>query len=104
MKIALFCNAGMSSSLLVKRMQEQTAKDGTNYEIKASAIVKAPEVGEWADIILVGPQIRHVINKLKQDCPGKPIMAIDMRKYGMIDAKGVLEDAEKFARENGVSA
>ena len=103
MKIALFCNAGMSSSLLVKRMKEEVAKEGKNHEIKADGLAKVQELGPWADIILVGPQVRHAIRMINDRVPGKPVQAIDMRKYGLIDAKGVIEDAEKFARENGIT-
>ena len=46
-------------------------------------------VGE-ADVVLVGPQMRFKVPELKAAYPGKPIDAIDMRDYGMMNGKGVL--------------
>ena len=50
--------------------------------------------GFITDIILLGPQVRFAQNKIKQQCPGIPVEPIDMKLYGRMDGKGVLEFAK----------
>lgn len=93
-KIVLMCAAGMSTSMLVRKMQE-AAKD-MNYEctIAAYPTSEAAKEGSDADIILLGPQVRFAANKVKAQCPGVIVEPIDMRMYGRMDGKGVLEFAK----------
>lgn len=93
-KIVLMCAGGMSTSVLVRKMQE-AAKE-MNYEctIDAYPTSEAPTEGKDADIILLGPQVRFQVNKIKSQCPGVVVEAIEMRMYGRMDGKGVLEFAK----------
>lgn len=95
-KITLFCNAGMSTSLLVKRMQDQAKLDGKDYDINAYGLTNAIDKAPEADVILVGPQVRHALEQIQGYAPNVPIESIDMRTYGMMDAKGCLKQAEKL--------
>lgn len=93
-KIVLMCAAGMSTSMLVRKMQE--AAKAMNYEcsIAAYPTSEAAKEGSDADIILLGPQVRFAASKVKEQCPGVIVEAIDMRMYGRMDGKGVLEFAK----------
>lgn len=93
-KITLFCAAGMSTSLLVNKMKAEAEKKGADYEIAAYSLNDAPKHAPLADVILIGPQVRFALEKLKKEYPDKPIEAIDMRSYGLMDGKTVLELAE----------
>lgn len=93
--ITLFCSAGMSTSLLVNKMKEAVAAKGADYNIAAYSLNEVDKHGPEADIILIGPQVRFALAKLQKQFPGKPIEAIDMRAYGLMDGKAVLEMAEK---------
>lgn len=95
-KITLFCMAGMSTSMLVQRMQQEAAKQGKDYEINAYALTKVEQYGPGSDVILVGPQVRFAVQQVKDKCPGVPVSPIDMRMYGTMDAKSVLDVAEKL--------
>lgn len=93
--IVLFCAAGMSTSLLVTKMQE--AADNSGYEAKIAAypIAEASTHGKDADIILLGPQVRFELENVKKACPGKPVEAIDMLAYGMMDGAKVIAQVKK---------
>lgn len=95
-KIVLLCAAGMSTSLLVTKMRK--AAEEVNYEctIDAYPIAEADTVGKDADIILLGPQVRFDLEKIKKKLPDKIVAAIDMRSYGMVNGKKILEDARKL--------
>lgn|SRR5699024_8584751 len=88
--IVLFCSAGMSTSVMVRKMEE--AAKAMNYDCKVAAysVSEATTYGPDADIILLGPQIRFNLNKVRGLLPGKIVEVIDMRAYGMLDGKYVI--------------
>ena len=86
--IVLFCAAGMSTSLLVTKMQNAAAEMGYDCTIAAYSLN--------ADCVLLGPQVRYQKDKVAAALPGKPIMVIDMALYGMMKGKEVLEAAIKL--------
>lgn len=88
--IVLLCAAGMSTSMLVNKMREAAAADGYECQIDAYGMAQAAEKGQNADIILLGPQVRFNLDKVKQMHPGKLVEAIDMTAYGMMDGKKVV--------------
>lgn len=97
MKILLCCNAGMSSSILVKKMKE--AADAANEEISVAAVANASikdEVGKW-DVCLVGPQLSYVVDSIKQQL-NIPVAAIEPRVYAMADGVATLAFAKKIAK------
>lgn len=98
-KIVLFCAAGMSTSLLVTRMKKAAAEKGKDYEIEAYPVSKYDELASSAAVILIGPQIRFQLNKLKEAHPDYKIAEIPMQMYGMMDGEGVLALAEKLMGE-----
>lgn len=50
MKILLACNAGMSTSLLVQKLQKEAASRGLDAEIIANPLNKALELIDGADV------------------------------------------------------
>ena len=95
-KIILLCAAGMSTSMLVKKMQEAAAAENFECEIAAYPTAEAKDKASDADVILLGPQVRFAKDKVVAACPGIPVEAIDMKLYGRMDGKGVLETAKKL--------
>ena len=94
--IAIVCGAGMSSSLLVNKIKEAAAKEGKDYEVFHSESSNVQYKCQNADCILVGPQTRFDIPKFQKLLPGVPVDVIDMRAYGTMNGKAVLEHAEKL--------
>lgn len=99
MRIMLACNAGMSTSLVVSKMQEAAIEEGKDYKIWAVEQGEVQdELGNF-DVLLLGPQIRHIqkrINKLVGD-QGE-VAVIDPTAYGMCDGKKVLAQAEALMK------
>ncbi|WP_196599583.1 PTS sugar transporter subunit IIB [Pectinatus frisingensis] len=98
MNIYLVCNAGMSTSILVKKMQGEAEKQNlSDIHVEAFSVEILDEKVDTADVVLLGPQIRHMLNDVKKIINGKcPVEVIDMRDYGMINGKKVLEKALKL--------
>ena len=94
--IVLFCAAGMSTSLLVSKMQAAAKEMGVDCHIAAYSLNELTAKGADADCILLGPQVRYQKDKVTTAFPDKPVAVIDMRLYGMMKGKEVLEEALKM--------
>ncbi|WP_313084151.1 PTS sugar transporter subunit IIB [Atlantibacter sp.] len=96
--IVLCCAAGMSTSMLVQRMQDAAQKKGIEVSIKAVPVAEFKENLDSADIILLGPQVKYEQAKLQAlaDPQGKKVAVIDMMDYGMMKGDAVLEKALKL--------
>lgn len=92
--IVLMCAAGASTSMLVQRMQQTAEKDGFVCTIEAHPVNQAAVYAD-SDVILLGPQVRFELNKVKNqvNCPVEPI---DMTAYGTMNAEAVLKQARKL--------
>ncbi len=56
-RILLACSSGMSTSLLVTKMQNYASSIGEEAEIWAVGQDKAKEAMKDADVVLIGPQM-----------------------------------------------
>lgn len=94
-KIMLACSAGMSTSLLVTKMQDAAKEKGIDAEIWAISEVNLAKEIDKCDVLLLGPQVRYVLNKAKEiaEPHGVPVEVINMMHYGRCDGKAVLERA-----------
>lgn len=98
-KIVLLCSNGMSTSMMVAKMKDAASKTGYECSIAAYALADAKKVAADADCILVGPQVKHKLAQIQQDCPGVPTAAIEMKDYGMMNGAAVLKAARKMMGE-----
>lgn len=100
--IMLVCNAGMSTSMLVKAMKDYAEENNKNYNIFAVSTSKVSEEIETKEIdaILLGPQIRYMEDSIKSQINGIPVQVIDMTDYGTMNAKNVINTAEKLFLED----
>lgn len=93
-KILLICCAGMSTSALVKKMQEEATKQNLEVEIWASGTSEAQKEYLKADIMLLGPQVKYMLKTMEKMVDGKiPVLPIDMMMYGRMDGVAVLKTA-----------
>lgn len=97
--IMLACAAGMSTSMLVKRMQDAAKAEGRDYEIfaKSTSDIDAELASDHKpDVLLLGPQVGYLKNdvKKKTDEAGIPMDVINMMDYGMMKGDKVLAAAE----------
>ena len=93
-QILLVCSAGMSTSLLVTKMEGDA-------KIFALPFSDAPRVLEDVDVILLGPQVRFQKSAIEKLAAGRkkgpiPVEVIDMRDYGTMNGKAVFEMAKKL--------
>ncbi len=94
-KIMLACSAGMSTSLLVTKMQAAAKEMGIETEIWAISEVNLPSEIAHCDVLLLGPQVRYILPKATEMAKphNVPVEVINMMHYGRCDGKAVLTRA-----------
>ena len=94
-KILLCCNACMSTSLLVQKMQKEAASRGLDVEIEARPLNEAMDHLDDANIILLGPQIGYTKDDFTAAVAGKdiPVEVIPMADYGRMNAAKIIDTA-----------
>lgn len=97
-KIILICAAGMSTSMLVKKMAEAAKEMEYDVAISAHPAANVKEVAGDADLVLLGPQVKFQLAKITAEV-ACPVEAIDMAAYGMMDGKKVIMRAKEIIGE-----
>ncbi|WP_225350791.1 PTS sugar transporter subunit IIB [Lacticaseibacillus camelliae] len=57
MKISLFCNAGMSTSLVAAKMKKYYEAQGKDYDVEAYDFSQLLDEGDESDVIVLAPQV-----------------------------------------------
>ncbi|MDR7344604.1 PTS system cellobiose-specific IIB component [Pantoea alhagi] len=98
-RIVLACAAGMSTSMVVTRMEKEAAARGLSYEIYAIPEQNLREelenhAGEVA-VVLLGPQVRFKLeeNRKLTEPHRVPLAVIDTLAYGTLNGAKVLDQA-----------
>jgi len=94
-RILLVCSAGMSTSLLVSKMQVAAEEKGVECTIQAIGEVDVKEFVDNIDVLLLGPQVRFLLSKFQKSLKDKnvPVEVINTVDYGTMNGKKVLERA-----------
>ncbi|MFC4183302.1 PTS sugar transporter subunit IIB [Saccharococcus thermophilus] len=100
MNILLICAAGMSTSLLVTKMQQAAKERGLDANIWAVSADEARDHLDQADVVLLGPQIRYKLAHFKKEgeARGIPVDVINPADYGRVNGAGVLDLALRLKR------
>lgn len=84
MKILLVCAGGMSSSLIVKTLEEEAAKNGQKLAVTAVGSHEfQKEIKNNYNAVMIAPQIRYLFDHLKKfaEAEGVRIEAIHPQAY-----------------------
>ncbi|MFO7273970.1 MAG: PTS sugar transporter subunit IIB [Bacillota bacterium] len=98
-RILLVCAAGMSTSLLVQKMEKVAAARNLDVKIEAHPVSEFQDTYKDFDVILLGPQVRF---RKAEWAPlaaelGIPLDVINPVDYGTVNAEKVLDTALKLA-------
>ncbi len=92
--IMLICCAGMSTSLLVTKMNEAAKKSGADVNVFAASQAEVKNHSN-VDVVLLGPQVRYLLGGIQKEMEPKgiPVAVIDTMHYGMMNGEAVLKQA-----------
>ncbi|AIM24541.1 PTS sugar transporter subunit IIB [Melissococcus plutonius] len=103
-KVYLFCDAGMSTSIMVNKMMEVVKEHQMPLEINAFPIAQAQEMvdREKPVAILLGPQVRFLLEKTKEQFKQQniPVAAIEPETYGMMDGEKAVKETLKLIKQH----
>ena len=66
MRILFVCAGGMSTGLIVKKMEKWASENGKDLVVKATGVGGYESKWQDYDCILVGPQVRFKIPEMKE--------------------------------------
>lgn len=94
-RILLACSSGMSTSLLVTKMEAYAQSIGDEAKIWAVGQNQAKQDMAEADVVLIGPQMSFLKKELQKEAAQYNINVdvIDMMAYGLADGKKAYEQA-----------
>jgi PTS system cellobiose-specific IIB component len=94
-RIMLCCSAGMSTSMLVRKMVEEAESRGLPVKIDAYGVAEFDTQFPNYQVVLLGPQVKYMLTTLSEKAAtqGVPVKAIDMMDYGMQRGDKVLDYA-----------
>ena len=96
--IVLVCNGGMSTSILANRIKEL---GGDGVEVNAYGEQEYSQHLKDADVVLIGPQIRYLIDDIRKRIgENVPVASIEPRVYGAMNAQKVLEMVDELLKDS----
>lgn len=96
-RILLCCAAGMSTSLLVTKMEAAAKAKGIEAKIWAVSEKSVESEEGNFDLLLIGPQIRYKLKDFEKKYGDKmPVSMIDMKDYGRMNGEAVIDMAMKL--------
>lgn len=92
--IMLVCAAGMSTSLLVSKMQKAAEEKNIDAKIFATSAANADTKleSDHPDVLMLGPQVSYMLDDFKKRV-SIPVQVINMQDYGMMNGPKVLDQA-----------
>ena len=101
--IMLVCSAGMSTSLLVTKMEAAAKEENFDAEIFAVSSTEANNTlaEKNVDVLLLGPQVRCMQKQYEDKLADKgiPVAVINMADYGMMNGQKVLQEAKRLMNQ-----
>ena len=95
--IMLVCAAGMSTSLLVTKMQKAAVAQGLDADIFAVSASEADAhlAKKKIDVLMLGPQVKYMKKQFEDKVAGTDTKmdVINMQDYGMMNGEKVLKTA-----------
>jgi PTS system cellobiose-specific IIB component len=101
MKILLVCAAGMSTSLVQKKIIKAFGPEEDGWTVNAESAEILEEVIDDYDVVLLGPQIAYKKDKLAEIAKekNKPLDVISPMDYGMGNGEKILIQIKKLLNQ-----
>ena len=96
MKILLVCASGISTNILVKKMEEYVKEQGLDVEVVAKGLGEYGEYFNHFDLILLGPQISYKRKEIEEHSK-KPVLAIPPNDYALGNVKNIFNQINSIS-------
>lgn len=96
MNIVMLCNLGMSTGMMVKKLEQEAAKRNLEATVHAYPMVELDEHLDGTDAILLGPQIRFALDDIKNRLVLSQSWQSLRQDFGTMNAAKVLDELMKL--------
>jgi PTS system cellobiose-specific IIB component len=96
-RIVLLCSAGVSTNMLVRRMESEAARLGYPCSVSFYPVQEVKEAAAFADVLLLAPQSAFELPEIQVKYPNVKSAVIPKDLYAKIDADKILDLAQKIA-------
>ena len=94
-KILVCCNSGVSTSLLVNKLEASIAATGAELEVSALPLAQAIDELAASDVVLLAPQVGFAADNLKEATKA-PVAVIDPDAYARADTEAILQQINEL--------
>lgn len=98
MRLLLICAGGMSTSMLIKKLERYAAENGIeNFDCEAHAVSSFEELHKDWDVTLYGPQISNKAEYLRSLAgPDYPLGKIQPADYAIGNAANIFKEVNRL--------
>ena len=96
-RIVLIYSAGVSTNMLVRRMEHEAARLGYPCSVTFYPIQEVKEAAQFADVMLLAPQSAFELPEIQVKYPNVKSAVIPKDLYASIDSVKILDLAQKIA-------
>lgn len=100
--IVLFCSTGLSTKLLIKKMEQAAAELQLEISVKSYPEVQIGNYIVGADVVLAGPQVKYALPHIQEECKlaNIPLEVISAKDYGLMDGMKILNQALRLVKKD----
>ena len=92
-KVLLICAGGMSTGILMRKMEKYAEEQGFSLKIEAVGMSAYEDVYKNYDVILLGPQVSYKKGEIEQNTQ-KPIAVIPAYDYAIGNVANIMKQVE----------
>ena len=94
-KVLLICAGGMSTGILMKKMEKYAAEQGFQLQIEAIGMSSYEEVYKNYDVILLGPQVSYKKAEI-EEVTKMPIAVIAAYDYAVGNVANIMKQVDEL--------
>ena len=99
MKILLMCANGLSTGILMNKMNQWAEQNNEDLEVKAIPIDDYLSVYKDYDVLLVGPQMRYKIKDVQKAVTDRPSAVINPSDYALGNVENIIQEVKRMIKE-----
>lgn len=92
-KILLVCSGGMSTSILMSKMQKYAELHGFNLEVDACAASACADKAPEYDVVLLGPQIAYQKSSISSKV-SVPVACMQPQDYALARCENIFKQVD----------
>ena len=96
MKVLLMCANGLSTGILMNKMNQWAKQNNEDLEVKAIPIDDYLSVYKDYDVLLVGPQMRYKIKDVQKAVTDRPSAVINPSDYALGNVENIIKEVKRM--------